>query len=204
MTDDDYREFSRNWLAVASALKGDTPNDAGIEFAFHTLSPYPLEQISAALLEYARRSVYTPTPHDIIAIVQHSDGHPEPDEAWNIALQAMDENATVIWTQQIAEAKTAADPIYAEGDRVGARMAFKAAYESNLRDARDRGKAARWSITPGHDREERRQKVEQALADGRISHDQAAHFLPAPEHTGTSALPDALRGAMALPSHHDD
>lgn len=197
MREDQRKEFAEVMRATLEVY-GSSLTRGAVETWWRLLEAYDLEHVKGALQEHLTESVYPPKPADVLSRLQQLDGHPDSDEAWRYALDAMSEDATVLWTDEIAQAKTAADPIYAEGDRVGARMAFKAAYERAVREARQQGKAARWRVSPGHDALEREQKVQQAVEDGLISGEQAARLCPprsqpAPSvaHSLKKALPDS-------------
>jgi len=83
------------------------------------------------------------------------DGHLPADEAWAIAIQATDESETVVWTQPIAEAWACAQIIMRDGDEVGARMAFRSAYDRRVAAARANGLSPKWFPSLGHDPEKR-------------------------------------------------
>ena len=133
------------------------------------------------------RGRWFPKPADVFYQIQSSaqnDGHPGPDEAWSIAITAIDEAETVVWTDEIAEAWGVAQPIVAAGDKVGARMAFREAYTRLLQMSREAGIPARWSVSIGHDKTRRLDVVQRALDRGLLTHDQAARYLPPPDPTG--------------------
>lgn len=186
MEDSDRKEFADTLRASLEVTGGTLTRDA-VETWWRLLRPYPIQHVRQALQDHLTESVYVPKPADVIQRIQRMDGHPGSDEAWRYALAAMDEDSTVVWTPEIAAAKTAADPIYAEGDRVGARMAFKDAYEAQIREARKAGRPARWRITPGRDPQEREAVARDALERGLIGSDYARHFI-----SGPTELPLAL------------
>lgn len=96
--------------------------------------------------------------------------HLPADEAWSIAIQAMDEAETVVWTQPIAEAWGCARLIMQSGDEVGARMAFKAAYDRRVASARADGLRPKWFPSLGHDPAKRAVALEAAADRLRLPH----------------------------------
>lgn len=133
------------------------------------------------------------TVAEIIARIP--DGHPEPNEAWGVALAAQDERNTLVWTPEIRSAWFGgAGEIYADGDAVGARMAFIETYRRLTGEAKASKRPARWEVSLGHDAEQRETAIQQAVAAGRLGVDSVAHLLPAPQ---MPALPSG-QAAVAL------
>lgn len=117
---------------------------------------------------------------DILDRIDSADGRPAADEAWMVALQAWDESATVVWTEETAQAFAIARPSLEIGDKVGARMAFKAAYDRLAQEARARKEPAHWSASLGWDVEARRIALEAAVLAGRLPASHATGLLPPP------------------------
>jgi len=136
-----------------------------------------------------------------IEAVRPSDGHPGGDEAWSIAIKARSEGATVVWTEQIESAfHVAAAPLLEEGDKIAARKAFLDRYEVELQAARVAGKAARWSVSLGHDITGREHPLTQAVALSRLPAAHVAALIPHSEiATEVAALLAAPTQAMRLP-----
>lgn len=112
------------------------------------------------------------------------DGRPGSDEAWAIAMEAQDEAMTVVWCDEMRQAFAVARPVLSEGDKVGARMAFKNAYERLVRDAKMQNKPARWYPSLGWDADHRRAVLTQAVEIGKLSAQSVAGLLPAPAGVG--------------------
>lgn len=89
-----------------------------------------------------------------------------------MSLEALDEAKTVVWTDEARAAFSIARPVLAEGDKVGARMAFRDAYDRLVRESRERAMPARWSASLGWDK---------ALRESALRHAEAAGLLPAPQ-----------------------
>lgn len=156
----------------------EPPSAAVLRLWWSALEPYPWSIVEHALLAHAAGCKFAPKPADIVERLVSADGRPSPDEAWSIAIQADDEDATVVWTAEIAEAFAVARPVLAVGDRIGARRTFLAAYARAIEAARDRLEPARWSVSLGHDPQQRRGTIERAVARGLLPPAQARHWLP--------------------------
>lgn len=117
-----------------------------------------------------------------------------------MALLGADESATIVTNDMIDRAMLVASPILAAGDRVGARMAFVAAYE---RDLSARTGMPTWRVSLGHDVSSREPVLAQAIQRGHLTHDQVygEHgLLPSPVSTDGRALAGLLTGEKVAPS----
>lgn len=141
---------------------------------FKLLSPYSLDEVLAGMDAHMRAPTTgrtLPIPSDVIGQIESaraSDGRPGSEEAWALALQSSDESDTVVWTDEAARAYAAARTILDVGDKVGARMAFREAYEHEVSAARAVGRPVRWMASEGHDPARRGPAIERALALGRV------------------------------------
>lgn len=129
---------------------------------------------------------FAPMPAHIAAQLEKrkpSRGQLSADEAWAIAAQAADEETTVVWNQVIAEAWGIARE--ALPDRVGARMAFKSAYERLISQLPE-GADLRWFPSMGKDVARREDALRRAVDQGRLTSEHAAGLLPSPQVTDES------------------
>lgn len=183
MSEDDIPEFSAVLDETCRLLSRGTytPDEANSTQWFRSLAAHPIDAVRAAFSAHVRdpqRGRFVPSPADILAQIQaakENDGRPGPEEAWAIALRSNDEFATVVWTPEIAQAKQAAQVLLDIGDEVGARMAFREAYNRIVEQARSAGIPATWQESLGFDLVEREKALRAAAALGRIP------ALPAPE-----------------------
>lgn len=123
---------------------------------FDTLRDFALEEVFRALRAHVRNpsaGQFFPKPADVIREIEaeqnKADNRPSGNEAWTIAVTAQNENATVVWNEEIAEAWDIARCI--EGDSQGARMAFRDAYERIVTANRAVKISPRWFASLGRD-----------------------------------------------------
>jgi hypothetical protein len=141
---------------------------------FRALRDHSLEQVRAAFDAHVRdpqRGRFMPLPADVIAQILGAaadDGRPGPEEAWAIALRSQDEADTVVWTEEISQARGIARTILEAGDEVGARMAFKEAYSRLVDSARQAGRPPAWSASLGFDPKLRDVALQAAAESGRL------------------------------------
>lgn len=141
-----------------------------------------LRQVLDAHLLDAERGRYFPRPSDVIAALERAGGgRPGADEAWALAVDTFDEAASVCVTEEILLAAAAAAPVWERGDRVGARMAFKAAYERLVAERRRQGQAPHWRLSLGWDPAQRTDAAQRAVAAGRLPPEAVRHLLPTPD-----------------------
>src|SRR5690606_674981 len=159
---------------------------AGIAMFFKAMGPYSLAQFEAALMAHVRdpkAGMFQPTPAHLIGHINGSeqgDGRPGADEAWAITLTSQDEAETVAWTQEMAEAFAICQPVLQNGDEVGARMAFKDAYNRLLAAARTANAPAKWSASLGWDQDKREAVLTKASSAGLLPAPTVAALLPPP------------------------
>jgi len=187
MDNRDYDEFSM-LLDAAYDLIGSGQNKTISAQAkalfFKALSQYSIEQFRYGLNAHCvdkQRGRFTPKPADIIEQIDGitgGDGRPSDDEAWAIALTSQDEADTVVWTTETAEAYAICQPVMATGDKVGARMAFKDAYNRLVDKARQAGIRAKWVASLGWDMERRGKVIEKAVTAGLLPAPMATALLP--------------------------
>lgn len=158
----------------------------------------------AQALKACRRAGGRLTVDAILKHLHAADGHPEPNEAWAIALQSFDEAETVLMTAEIQQAAAAAAPIIEARDKVGARMAFIAAYQRLVDASRAAAGQVVWRVSLGHDSDRRVLAVEEAQRLGRLPAPEAQRLLAdlrAEPITGDGlAIAGLLTGSSAKPS----
>lgn len=188
MSDDDFDAFMALLDDVAALRQLPVLSDRAKLLFFDAVRRYPLhiveKAIQAHLIDPVEGRFKTMVqPAHIVAQIEGAaanDGRPDADEAWAIAMRADDEAVTVVWTDEISQALTAARPVLARGDEVGARMAFKAAYGRLLTQARKELRPVRWVASLGHDVAQRDAVLQHAVELGQLPAPHVAALLPPP------------------------
>lgn len=188
MSEDDFERFCELLDDVAELRQLKVLGVRAKALFFDAVSRYPMHLVEKAIQAHlidpdAGKFKTMIQPAHIVAQIEGAaaqDGRPEADEAWSIAMQADDEAVTVVWTDEIAAALTAARPVLARGDEVGARMAFKAAYGRMVSKARAEFRPVRWIASLGQDAAQRAQVLESAVRLGQLPAPHVAGLLPPP------------------------
>lgn len=163
-------QLERLALAICATAEtlGYTLSAEAAELMAEDLADYPAKDVGAALQACRRELTGKLTLAAILQRVQAADGRPSDDEAWAIALYASDESDSVVMTDEIHVALTAARPVLERGDKIGARMAFKAAYLRAVDNNRRQAVPAKWTLSMGSDPQRRLMAVQEAGRQGRL------------------------------------
>lgn len=165
-------------IAVTAEACGRTFSDAAARQFASDLAAYPEDKVLAALHRCRMEVKSFLTPAHVFERI--TDGRPGADEAWAIALRGQDEAETIVTTPEILEAMSAARPVMLTGDEVGARMAFKDAYNRLVAEARIAGRAPEWTPTLGWDGAKRKEALKAAVTAGLLPAPKAVAMLPPP------------------------
>lgn len=191
--------------ATAEAV-GHTISATAAEVMASDLASYPAETISAALracrfeLKGNNRKL---TLSEIVDRIHARDGRPGEEEAWAIALLAFDESATVLMTDEIHAALAVARPVMELGDKVGARMAFKDAYNRAMAAARRDLVPARWTPSFGSDPAGRLLALQEGVRLGRLPAAEAEEYVETLALTHQPIAADGLAIAGLLTGNPD-
>lgn len=166
-------------LIGTSELLGQQVSPSAAAMLADDLCCYPRDVLARALSRVRTEHTGRLTPKAIIDRIDEALGRPGANEAWAMALNALDERKTVVWTLEMSEAWGVARDVAAEGDLVGARMAFIGAYERLVRMAREERRLPEVSVSIGWDGEQRAAAIEKAVQLGYLTQDKAAEHLPA-------------------------
>lgn len=154
---------------------GKQRSDVAIALWWKLLERFDLVQVEAALAEHVAASKFAPTPADIITILTSRDGRPTADEAWSMIPR--DEQASVIWTDEMSKAYGIAAPLLAHGDAIAARRAFIDRYESEVAANRRNNVPVRCWPSWGWDEAGRAPALARAVELGLMAPQQAAKFV---------------------------
>lgn len=172
-----------NQIVGTAELLGQEMKPTTAAMLADDLSDYPRPVLAKALARVRTEHTGRLTPKAIIERIDEAMGRPVANEAWSVAVCALDERNTVVWTDEMAQAWGAALPIAESGDMVGARMAFIAAYERLVRTARDERRVPAVVVSIGWDTDNRIAAVEKAVQLGYMPPSEAQQYLPAPAAT---------------------
>lgn len=168
MQKNEFTRFADVWADAHEIMAGGKVfSNRAMVMIFEALEGYPLYAVVMAIGVHVRQSRFAPTPADIVEIINdHSRcKHVGAEEAWAIALESFDESRSVVWTDEIAQARNIAWTIFAAGDEVGARMAFREAYKRIVSVSANE---ARWLVSQGFDKEQAADVVAAAVRLGRL------------------------------------
>ncbi len=189
MKNADKRAFAE-LLGGLLELYGRKISPSAAELWWSAFEQHDLSEVRAAFSRYTQdpeQGRYPPTPASVLGCINSASVRLGADEAWALALGTFDEAATVCVTDEILEAVAAAAPVMETGDKIGTRMAFKAAYERITSQRRMAGAAPKWRLSMGWDAEQRAQVAQEALRLGRVTEEQVRDYLPAPAPSGPAA-----------------
>jgi hypothetical protein len=204
MLEHDFDQFSAVLDGACGLLSRGSyaPNPINTALFFRALARYEIKDVRKgfdAHISCPDRGRFVPVPADIIGHINKAfanDGRPGADEAWAVAIQARDEMYTVVWTEEIAQAWGIASHVYVN-DEVGARMAFKDAYNRLVSTAREERQKPVWRPSYGILDRDNASSVRLAIEDGRLSID----YMPKPrekvagliELERSASIPDPVR-----------
>lgn len=185
MRSTDFDEFADVWTGAWEAV-GRNLTPRAVLASFEALAEYEFADIRRAVMIHAKGAggKQPVTASDIVSILGAADGHPGAEEAWGIVSTIMgNEDDTAIITDPMREAWAACSSIFDLGDEIGARMAFREAYNRHVNLARQQGQPVRWQVVQGQDRYLRETRIRAAIQVGRLQERDAAQYgvaLPAP------------------------
>lgn len=183
----DVPAFADLLAGVFDAYNRVAPQSTTQMLWLRMLEPYEFNAVSAAFSQYVTNEPkYPPTPAQILALLGHGagDSRPSADEAWATALVSRDEAETVVWTLETAQAFAACRSVLNLGDEVGARMAFKGAYDRLVIRARNERQPVAWQASLGWDADRRERVLTAAGNAGLLPAPHVAALLPPPDPSG--------------------
>jgi hypothetical protein len=188
MIDSEKNEFAAMFKASMSIYQQEAGTEV-LRLWWAALSRFDISQVREAFsrhIQDAKAGKFAPRPADIIGVIEamNPDGRIGAEEAW--AMYPHDEASSAVITNEMAEAMQAARTLLNEGDKVGARMAFKEAYVRITTQNKFNGIAPRWFPSLGHDAQGREEALKLAVQKGRLTQDHATALLPAPVHSNVT------------------
>jgi hypothetical protein len=176
MFENDFHDFTTMFDGVMGLYPNAKPATVAQKVMFfRALSEYTAEQVAHGFDAHVKTEPagrFPPVPADVIGHIKAAlanDGRPGAEEAWAIAITGKDESATIVWTTEMSEAFGICKSVLDAGDEVGARMAFKEAYQRLVGIARANQWAPQWNASLGFDKEQQGRALAEAVKLGRIS-----------------------------------
>lgn len=155
-------------LAATAEAMGQVISDNTVALMVADFRVFPKHQLKEALHRVRMEGTSRLTPKVLLDQLDAINGRLGADEAFALVLKAKDETQTVVWTDEVAQAWAAVYSMVQSKDQVGARMAFKQAYERIAQDARAQLKRPEPAFSLGTDPELRRVAITQAHEQGRL------------------------------------
>lgn len=162
-------------IAVTAELCGRVFSPAAAMVFASDLDGFSEQSVLGALTRCRKEVRGMLTLQDVVSRLE--DGRPGVEQAW--AMLPHGEDASVVWCEEMAQAWGVAAPLLEDGDRIGARMAFKEAYSKKIADARDQRIAPKWTASFGRDAQGRQAALIEAVRNNRMALEHAITLLPA-------------------------
>lgn len=202
MKTDDKAGFAKLLAGVMAGYGKPLPDRSMVGVWFDLLTPFAPQAIAAAFAAYsADQPDFPPTPNGIAARARLVDGRPGAEEAFALALTTLDEQITVVWTQECAEAFAKARPVLDSSGAISARKTFAEIYDRLVVAARMRGQPVHWFTSPGLDKIGYAAAIKRATVSGLLPAPAPMRQLEAPEGETISRSPreqlDYLYDAIA-------
>lgn len=187
MNDFDKKRFMAALNGLGVAFKSPVSNDQ-LRLYWPLFNEFSIDEFEQACFQFLRKGKFFPAPAELFDLMPSSKAkvHVSADEAWAIVIDSMDEYSTVVMTKEIAEARGIAYDVYANGDKIGARMAFKDAYNRIIATATP----PTWFVSRGFDKSRVQSAVQKAIQLGRLTEQDAAKYIEHKPQTTYKALVD--------------
>jgi hypothetical protein len=186
-----------NDLSGTAELMGKQLSPVALAMMANDLKDYSPALISEAL-HNLRKGTKPFSLGTIILEIEalRPDGRLGADEAW--AMYPHDEATSAVITNEIAEAMHIAQPLLNEGDKVGARMAFKEAYARIVAKNKNEGIAPKWFPSLGSEPSGRELVIKEAVRLGRLPQSTITTLLPPPLDQKFTSNVIALKQALQI------
>lgn len=164
-------------IFLTAEVCGQPLSQAAAAMLAHDLADFD-EAVILAALARCRKELQGPlTMVGILARID--DGRPDAEEAWRLLPRS--ESASVVWTDEMAQAWGIAQPLLSAGEMEAARKVFCEAYAKAVLDARIRQEPVHWVPSLGSDAASRASVLRDAVRKHRLSVTHVEELLPAGE-----------------------
>ena len=177
-------------ILVTAEVMGHELKPSAVMMMVSDLSGYDFAAVANTLNRCRKEQTGRLTLKGILDLLAPAGGWLTANEAWSLALPAADERNTVVWTSEASKAWSVALPLLEVGDKVGARMAFIAAYERHVSTAKSEGKQPAHEVSAGWDAAGRGLAIQQAQIAGLLPPPAPVAALPPPTKEQQAALVD--------------
>lgn len=184
-------------ITVTVEVIGDQASGAAIAMIASDLAEYPPADVAHAL-KRTRRECKRFTLSAVLERLPNT--WPGAEEAW--ATFPREEADTAVVTHEAMEAWAIARPVWDSGDKIGARMAFKEAYERAV-GRQDRASMPQWHVSVGWDNAGREAPLLKAIEQGRIEADRVQHLLLSGPVVDAGPIAGLLTGTVSNASLDD-
>lgn len=167
-------------ILVTAEVMGHELKPSAVMMMVSDLAGYDFAAVANTLNRCRKEQTGRLTLKGILDLLAPAGGWLTANEAWSLALPAADERNTVVWTSEASKAWSVALPLLEVGDKVGARMAFIAAYERHVSTAKSEGKQPVHEVSAGWDAAGRELAIQQAQIAGLLPPPAPVAALPAP------------------------
>lgn len=180
-------------LAVTAEVCGTEISKGAALVMEADLSAYPEDAVLHALTRVRREHKGRLS---LAAILERlPDERPGAEEAWGMLPK--DERDTAVLTEEINRAAGIAGAVYLDGDKVGARMAFREAYTKIVADNKAMGIPVKWVVSLGWDKDSRVEPIADAVKMGRITAQEAFRHLGS-QSASLQAILDRVEAPKAI------
>ena len=174
MNNSDKKQFLALVDDALAATNRKPLTAGGMQIWWKILQAFPWALVEQSIVSVLSRDEYL-TPGAVRGAIPGAQW-PTADETW--ARIPKSESDAVVDTTEALMALAAAAPMIDDGDMIGARMAFKGAYDAAVLASKNAGRFPRYQISQGWDKSTTEPAVEKALALGQISKEVALAYLP--------------------------
>ena len=177
-------------IMVTAEVMGHELKPAAVMMMVSDLAEYEFSAVANTLNRCRKELSGRLTLKGIIELLAPAGGWLAANEAWSRALPAADESRTVVWSREARQAWFVALPMIEAGDKVGARMAFIAAYEREVANAKNAGAKPQYEVSPGEDKIMHEAAIRQAQTEGLLPPPAPVLALPPPTKQQQAAMED--------------
>lgn len=157
-------KFNKQWASVTEDGEDLEPLIEAMQEAFEGLSEVEITRG----LNTMRTKTFVPSLPEFRSWCrpENNEGWLSPDQAWAIAVESLDEEKTVVWTQEISQAFGFVKALLDMNDKFSAARAFKERYASLVEQAKAQGSKPQMYASLGHNPELREIAIAEATSAG--------------------------------------